>query len=258
MPFSLLTGIKPWQPLANERGVTLIEMMVYMVIAGMLLATSVMAFLGQNKSYNRQDVIAEIQQNIRGATNAMVSDVRFAGLGLADSSDVAFSLADPSTLGINYWADPDDYWSAIDDYWDADLLDEKVTVYYRLSGTDLQRGFAEIGTGIGTVPNWTTLAENIVALRFEYLLNNDPDTAEGAWVWDGDIDPDTDENLEKIRAVKIMMVGSAREAAFNPTDSMIYEFPLDELGESFTYTPPAGTGYKRMMSVMAQARNNRD
>ena len=50
--------LKNKQNLLDQTGVTLIEMMVYMVIAGMLLGMAVTAFLGQNKSYNRQEVIA--------------------------------------------------------------------------------------------------------------------------------------------------------------------------------------------------------
>ena len=57
--------IKSGFHLNNEDGVTLIEVMVYLVIAGMMLAAAVMLFTGQNKTYNRQDIIAETQQNIQ-------------------------------------------------------------------------------------------------------------------------------------------------------------------------------------------------
>ena len=66
--------------LNNEDGVTLIELMVYMVISGMLLSAAVMAFMGQNKTYNRQDITAETQQNIRAALSLMVAEIRLAGL----------------------------------------------------------------------------------------------------------------------------------------------------------------------------------
>ena len=110
MGMSVSGRLKKSRPLLNEYGVTLVEMLVYMVIAGMLLALAVTAFLGQNKSYNRQEIIAEIQQNIRGATEQIASDIRFAGLGFLETNDDAFALADYFSLSVNYWSDLNDYW----------------------------------------------------------------------------------------------------------------------------------------------------
>ena len=75
--------------LGNEDGVTLIEIIIYMAVAGIVLGGAVMAFLGQSKTYNRQDVVAEIQQNIRAATNMMASEIRLAlRIGLAQRLDL--------------------------------------------------------------------------------------------------------------------------------------------------------------------------
>ena len=54
--------------------------MVYLVITGMLLSAAVMVFMGQNKTYNRQDIIAETQQNIRAAISLMVAEIRLKDL----------------------------------------------------------------------------------------------------------------------------------------------------------------------------------
>ena len=244
------------RPLRNERGVTLIEMLIYTVIAGMMLALAVVHFTSQSKAYNQQDVIAEIQQNVRGATNMMISDVRLAGLGLVESPDPAFAQADPYELAVNYWADPDDYWSHVDDYW-GDLNDENMTVHYRLTGATLERAITPIDEDPN--PSWQTLVENVDNLRFEYLLNLDPSDAEGDWQWIGNPDETDDDEMEQIRAVKILILGSARPAAFNRTDPTTYTPPIQNVDTPEPdWVPAPDSGAKRMISVIAQARNNRD
>ncbi len=86
-------NIKTGFHLNNEAGVTLIEVIVYMVIAGMLLSAAVMVFMGQNKTYNRQDIIAEIQQNIRAATSTMAPEIRLAGFDPAIKGGAGFISA---------------------------------------------------------------------------------------------------------------------------------------------------------------------
>lgn len=216
----------------KEHGFTLIEMMVYVALAGMLLATAVTAFLAQNKSYNRQDVITEIQQNIRGAFEPMVADVRFAGMGLLESSDDAFVEAEETTFTVNYEMD--------------DTLE---TVTYSLNGNILER-------------NGETLSENIEHMRFEYLYD-----LGATWDWANNsakIETETGlsskKALEQIRAVKIIMLGSARPASFNPSDPGTYMLPLGQTDYAGLKEWPVipNTGYKRMMSVIAQCRNNHE
>ncbi len=98
-------------------------------------------------------------------------------------------------------------------------------------------------------------------MRFEYLYWN---FNTNVWAWANDaaaieaalgITPD--KALEQIRAVKIIILGSARPSAFAETDTTVYRPPLEGSGAGTTWTPAAGTGYKRMMSVVVQCRNNR-
>lgn len=236
------------QNLLDQTGVTLIEMMIYMVIAGMLLGMAVTAFLGQNKSYNRQEVIAEIQQNIRGGTEQMASDIRLAGVGFFESATVeAFGHADNSSLTINQWPDGEDYFSGT-----GGSSTDQISVHYRLNGTDLGRAIGSVGDTPGDVDGYfRPIAENIDDFRLEYQIESG-----GYWRWVG-----SPTDLEEIRAVKIMVLGGARESAFNRTDNTVYDFPLDESGQTHTYPPVPGTsytGYKRFMSTVVQARNNRE
>ncbi|MFC1831926.1 PilW family protein [Thermodesulfobacteriota bacterium] len=221
------------KPMSNERGVTLMEAMVYTAIAGMLLLTAVTAFLGQNKSYNRQDVIAEIQQNVRGAAEILGADIRFAGFDHKEHSIDPFVTATTGEIEIEYWTDLDDD-GRYDDNVDP-ALDEITTVNYTLPGgtTNLMRTV----NGAQSV-----IAENIERFRLEYLLDD------GSWAGNP-----TD--LNQIRAVKIIFLGSARPAAFNPTDSSTYFPPVEGNPGEGPWTPLANTGYKRMVTIITQCRN---
>jgi len=148
--------------LNNEDGVTLIEVMVYVVIAGMMLGAAVMLFTGQNKTYNRQDIIAEIQQNIRGATNLMVSELRFAGFDPAKKG-AGFLAAANDGLSFEYWEDTDG---------DGDYEDETTPRKIQYGLYDAYGdGVTDIGRKVGASA-WMPLAENIEKLRFEYLYWN--------------------------------------------------------------------------------------
>lgn len=263
---SLKRRFIPINHLSNERGVTLIEAMVYIAMAGMLLATAVTAFLGQNKSYNRQDVVAEIQQNIRGSRESVAADIRFAGMGLElnGASEKPFQIAELDYFAVNYWDDEND---------------DVIRIHYRLSDNELQRAVTDktvLNTPAspvldnGTARAWQTVAENIEQLKFEYLFTNKnpPNLDFMQWASSAsDIVDKAHASLglddagarEAIQAVKVIVQGGARESAFNPTDPATYNPPFQSdtpANLGWISDPPPNTGYKQTVSFVVQARNN--
>jgi prepilin-type N-terminal cleavage/methylation domain-containing protein len=63
----------------NEKGVTLIELMVALVICGIIVAAIYRLFVAQARSYTVQDQVAESQQNVRNAMELLLRDIRMAG-----------------------------------------------------------------------------------------------------------------------------------------------------------------------------------
>jgi len=63
----------------DKRGVTLIELLIVLVISGIVIGGVYRVFISQTKAYNVQDQVAEIQQDVRGAMEIMVRDIRMAG-----------------------------------------------------------------------------------------------------------------------------------------------------------------------------------
>jgi prepilin-type N-terminal cleavage/methylation domain-containing protein len=67
------------QPLFHERGITLIELLVALAIFGVIIGAIYRVFSSQARAYAVQDQVVEVQQDIRGAMELMVRDLRMAG-----------------------------------------------------------------------------------------------------------------------------------------------------------------------------------
>jgi len=63
----------------EDRGVTLIELMIVLVIAAILVGGIYTLFMTQQRSYSVQDQVAGAQQDARAALNIMARDIRMAG-----------------------------------------------------------------------------------------------------------------------------------------------------------------------------------
>lgn len=83
----------------TERGVTLIELMIVLVI-GMSISAAVYAtFIAQQHSFSAQDHVAEMNSTSKIALDMIVNDIRDAGFGVPDS--LASIQRKAGCLGIN-------------------------------------------------------------------------------------------------------------------------------------------------------------
>ncbi len=67
--------------LRKNKGLTLIELLVALVISAILVGAIYRTFIGQQKTYTIQEQVVDTQQNVRAAVNRMTSEVRMAGFG---------------------------------------------------------------------------------------------------------------------------------------------------------------------------------
>ncbi len=63
----------------NEQGFTILELVVGLAISLILMGIAVKIFLVQQKAYNVQGQLSEMQQNIRAATDMIVRETKMAG-----------------------------------------------------------------------------------------------------------------------------------------------------------------------------------
>lgn len=68
-------------PLRQNKGITLIELLVALVITGILVAAVYRTFTSQQKTYTVQEQVVDTQQNVRAGVNRMMREIRMAGFG---------------------------------------------------------------------------------------------------------------------------------------------------------------------------------
>jgi prepilin-type N-terminal cleavage/methylation domain-containing protein len=66
---------------SKNKGVTLIELLIALLISTILIAALYQAFVGQRKTAAVQEQVADMQQNVRVAINKMMREIRMAGFG---------------------------------------------------------------------------------------------------------------------------------------------------------------------------------
>lgn len=64
---------------SGEQGVTLVELLIYIAIVGVVMGAIYTMFYRQQDSYLVQDRVALLQQNLRGAMTVMANDIQMAG-----------------------------------------------------------------------------------------------------------------------------------------------------------------------------------
>jgi prepilin-type N-terminal cleavage/methylation domain-containing protein len=64
---------------ANQKGVTLVELLLVLVIGGIIIAGIYRTFIAQTRAYTVQDQVVEVQQNVRSAMEIIVRDLRMTG-----------------------------------------------------------------------------------------------------------------------------------------------------------------------------------
>jgi type IV pilus assembly protein PilW len=180
----------------NEKGITLIELLVALVICGFVIAGIYRVFVAQTRAYTVQDQVVEVQQNIRSAMEILLRDVRMAGYD-SDSLTSKISIADPilpadHSVTVNY------------EYDDT----HRYEVTYSLVNGSLTRQLT-IHPDVGPATSTTdVILENVDALNFEFGVDTNGDGAVENWVSAADI------GTAKVVAVRILL--TAKPDQTNP------------------------------------------
>ncbi len=155
-----------YSPENNERGFTIIELVVGLAISLILLGVAVKIFLVQQRSYSVQEQLSEMQQNIRSAMDMIARETKMAGY---DPTGAGFD-------GIEYDVTKIQLQILADLTGDGDTGDPNEDITYRYyPDPDFQIKRKE-STGGGFQP----LAENIHAFAIEYYDANGGTTTTSA------------------------------------------------------------------------------
>ncbi len=143
-------------PKNNEQGFTMVELVVALAISLILMGIAVKIFLVQQKAYNVQGQLSEMQQNIRAATDMIVRETKMAGYNPTEASFNGIGNNSNATL-IQILADLTG---------DGDTDDSNENITYSYDDADLQ--IERNGAG-------NPIAENITEFTVFYFNANGDD-----------------------------------------------------------------------------------
>jgi prepilin-type N-terminal cleavage/methylation domain-containing protein len=144
----------------NDRGLTLIELLIGLVICAMVVAGIYRLFIAQSRAYTVQDQVVEVQQNIRSAMEVMLRDLRMTAFD--DDRTPLVTVPQPALV-------PGDH--SVTVRYEYENAPYEVR-YWLEGGTTLNR--QETRNGVSTTE---TILENVEALNFMYGVDENEDGA---------------------------------------------------------------------------------
>jgi len=147
----------------SEKGVTLIELMIALVICGIVVAAIYRLFVAQTRAYTVQDQVAEVQQNVRNAMELIVRDIRMAGFD-DDPVSIGGVLVDiPTTNPPIIPAD-----NAIDVFYEHNAAPRQVT-YFVNGLNQLIRN--QVPPDPGATPGGDPILDNVTGFTLTYFID---------------------------------------------------------------------------------------
>jgi len=147
--------------LKNKKGFTLVEVMVYMMLLGIVMTSIYSVFITNMKSHKSQENTMQMVQDLRGSVDVMVREIRMAGFGRKTTDGKGFS----HYTDDNYNTDSNSIHFTMDLNGDGDIDDSNEDINYFLYTTD---GITKIGRRTANAGSQQPLAEEVSALTFKY------------------------------------------------------------------------------------------
>jgi len=166
----------------RERGFTLVELMVSLVIASIVVGAMYSTYVIQRRTHAVQQATSEMQQNVRAALVLLAGDLKMAGYdptgvgGFGFSKSATFSNGNSLTEAVTTSSTTLAFTSDLDEDGTIDKAAEDINgdgnndmsemeqIAYKLKDNELQRYSTRNG-----IVEWQIVAENIEAISFDFL-----------------------------------------------------------------------------------------
>lgn len=177
-----------FQLIFKQKGITLIELLIALVIFGTVIGGIYRLFVAQSKAYTVQDQVVEVQQGIRSVMEILLRDLRMTGFD-DDSPNSKITISTPLIVGDH----------SITVSYEYDNTTQYTITYSRDAATSkLTRQLTTIkDNGSSIAGPQETLLENVDALDFTYGVDTNDDGALDTWVPAGGI------GIAKVVAVRV-------------------------------------------------------
>ena len=153
----------------QQRGFSLIELSLVMLLSSVIVAAIYQTFHTQQKTYQQQNVLALMQQNVRASTFIITRELRSARYDPRQSGNFGFVTrfnAPHDTFTVNYAVDTEIIAFTVDADRDGTVdATPAELIAYRFNRT--ARSLERYNAGNG----WQALAEDIDGVHFAYYDN---------------------------------------------------------------------------------------
>lgn len=146
--------MKSYLSIQNNKGLTLIELMIVLVLSLLLMGAVYMTFQLQHNSGQAQTQVAATQQDIRAAMDIIAMDIMHAGLSRDPSGSIQgipTGTSNTNTLQLQ-----------MDFNNDSAVTTGGEDIIYQLNNGNLER--VDVNAGVTQV-----IARNVTVLTFQYL-----------------------------------------------------------------------------------------
>ena len=199
----------------NRKGFTLIELLVVMVVASIVMAAIYTAYRSQTEAHRTQQLVVQMQQNMRAALYLLEREIRMAGYSITDPSAPAGFVQNFISLGsphdgsgagtdannIAFTVDSND--NGIIDTAAANAGFEIIAYRLNVANNTLERWDGSSGS-------WQVAADQITNLTFTYHREDDsqiPFPIQAA-------------DLQDIRSVEVAITATSRDRNMNLTNKI--------------------------------------
>ncbi len=97
----MMSGDFSTGPVRSQAGFTLIELLVALVVTGIIVAAAYSIQIQASQSFSVQDRVAEMQQELRIASNSIVKDLQMTGYKVPGRQGLGFMSGAPGSIGID-------------------------------------------------------------------------------------------------------------------------------------------------------------
>jgi len=239
--------------LKNNKGFTLIEILVALTIDFVILAGIYAAFYSQQKSHIKEQQVVDAQQNVRGSAAFMSREIRLAGMDSQTSVVAGIEAAGPHSIHFT-----------LDRNEDNDVTDQYETLQFGFASDVDANSDGIADAGAASITRFSNpagsidpdvkdpIADHIHAIAFAYAYDDDRDgvlefqdaapfndrldPGEEIWAYDSPdraaVGLDTDNatgaalptaiSLNRIRAVRIWILARTRNQMRGPPMTKSY------------------------------------
>ena len=199
----------------NRKGFTLIELLIAMVIASIVMAAIYSVYRSQTQTYRTQQLVVQMQQNMRAALYLLEREIRMAGYSATDPSAPAGFVQNFAGLGSPHngsaaATDANNIAFTVDRNNSGTIDAAAAIAGFEIIAFRLDAANNTLERWDGSSGDWQVAAEQITNLSFTYHRKDDSQIPF----------PLTAADLMDIRSVEVAITATSRDRNMNHTNKI--------------------------------------